>query len=393
MDFNILKTEIQEFINANIDKTISKLALQKNPFPDVEWISILNQIEAKTKAKLKLPTWFAAENIIYPSKISVEQTSSEKTASYKATLISGESLIDLTGGFGVDDFYFAKKTKNVTHCEINPELSQIVRHNFEQLNVKNISCHSGDSLAILAELNTRWDWIYIDPSRRNDAKGKVFILQDCLPNVPENLDLLFDHSDSILIKTAPLLDISAGLSELNNVKTIHIVALENEVKELLWELHKGYSGKTTIKTANLLKKKIDSFDFILDNTDVNPKYGSPEKFLYEPNSAIMKSGGFDEVGTHFNLNKLHKHSHLYTNAALVSFPGRVFEIEQSFPYTKNEMKTHLEKQQFNITTRNFPETVENIRKKWKIKDGGYRYCFFTTDENDHKIVLICKKIQ
>lgn len=393
MDWRIVNPEIQQFINANVDKNISKLALQKNPFPDVEWIAVLNQIEAKTKAKLKLPTWFAAKNIVYPSKISVEQTSSEKTASYKASLISGESLIDLTGGFGVDDFYFAKRIKKFVHCEINPELSQIVQHNFKQLKVENIACHSGDSLAILGELNTKWDWIYIDPSRRNDAKGKVFMLQDCLPNVPEHLGFLFDHSNSILIKTAPLLDISAGLLELQNVKTIHVVALENEVKELLWELRKGYSGKTTIKTVNLVKDKMDTFEFILDNASENPKYGLPEKYIYEPNSAIMKSGGFNEVGTFFNLNKLHKHSHLYTNATIIPFPGRVFEIENSFPYHKNEMKNHLEKQQFNMTTRNFPDSVESIRKKWKIKDGGNQYCFFTTDENDNKIVLICKKIQ
>lgn len=392
MDLRIVNPEIQQFINANIDKSIPKLALQKNPFPEVEWIAVLNQIEAKTKAKLKLPTWFSAKNIVYPSKISVEQTSSEKTASYKASLISGESLIDLTGGFGVDDFYFAKKIKTVVHCEINPELSQIVQHNFEQLKVENIACHSGDSLETLVKLNTKWDWIYIDPSRRNDAKGKVFMLQDCLPNVPEHLGFLFDHSNFILIKTAPLLDISAGLLELQNVKAIHVVALENEVKELLWELHKGYSGKTTIKTVNLSKDKMDTFEFILDNASENPKYGLPEKYIYEPNSAIMKSGGFNEVGTFFNLNKLHKHSHLYTNATLIPFPGRVFEIENSFPYHKNEMKTHLEKQQFNMTTRNFPDSVESIRKKWKIKEGGNRYCFFTTDENDNKIVLICKKI-
>ena len=393
MNTSILQQNIQDFINKNSGVSIAKLALQKNPFPEVEWISILNQIEAKSKAKDKLPTWFSTENIIYPSKVSVEQTSSEKTAAYKASLISGESLIDLTGGFGVDDFYFAKKINTVAHCEINPELSEIVKHNFQQLNVKNIKCYSGDSLTILEKLNTKWDWIYIDPSRRNDAKGKVFMLQDCLPNVPENLEFLFEHSDAVLIKTAPLLDITAGLSELKNVKTIHIVALENEVKELLWELRKGYSGKTAIKTVNLVKGNEAFFEFILDDTDGNPKYGLPDKFLYEPNSAIMKSGGFDEVGTYFSLNKLHKHSHLYTSAALISFPGRIFEIENSFPYNKNEMKTHLEKQQFNITTRNFPETVENIRKKWKIKDGGNRYCFFTTDENDSKIVLICKKIQ
>ena len=392
MDLNLLNTEIQSFINDNIDTNISKLALQKNPFPEVEWISILNQIEAKTKAKLKLPTWFSTKNIVYPSKISVEQTSSEKTASYKAKIVTGESLIDLTGGFGVDDYYFAKKIKRVVHCEINPELSNIVKHNFEQLDVKNISCYSGDSLGILAELKTKWDWIYIDPSRRNGAKGKVFMLQECLPNVTENLDLFFDYSKNILIKTAPLLDISAGLAELKNVKTIHIVALENEVKELLWELHKDYSGKINVKTVTILKEKVDVFDFILDDYSQSTAFSLPQKYLYEPNSAIMKSGGFDEVGSFFRLNKLHKHSHLYTNSALITFPGRVFEIESKIPYQKIEMKKFLEGKKANITTRNFPDTVDVIRKKWKIKEGGNQYCFFTTDQNDTKIVLICTKI-
>jgi hypothetical protein len=298
----------------------------------------------------------------------------------------------LTGGFGIDDYYFAKKLKTVVHCEINPELSNIVKHNFEQLNIKNISCYSGDSSAILAKLNTEWDWIYIDPSRRNDAKGKVFMLKDCLPNVPEHLNSFFEHSDKILIKTAALLDISVGLSELKNVKTIHIVALENEVKELLWEIHKDYNGKINIKTVNILKEKMDVFEFILDENPESATYSLPKTYLYEPNSAIMKSGGFDEVGTFYKLNKLHKHSHLYTNSEIISFPGRIFEIEHSIPYHKNEMKSFLENKQANITTRNFPDTVESIRKKWKIKEGGNQYCFFTTDENNDKIVLICRKI-
>ena len=392
MDLRILNAEIQAFIDNNIGKSISKLALQKNPFQEVDWISILNQIEAKTKAKEKLPTWFSTENIIYPSKISIEQTSSEKTAAYKASIVSGESLIDLTGGFGVDDFYFAKKIKTVAHCEINPELSNLVKHNFEQLNVSNITCYAGDSLATLNTLNAKWDWIYIDPSRRNDTKGKVFMLKDCLPNVPENIDFYFTHSNAVLIKTAPILDISAGLSELKHVKTIHIVALENEVKELLWELHKDYSGNINIKTVNILKDKTETFDFVLNENSKFPNLSLPQKYLYEPNSAIMKSGGFDEVSSFYNLNKLHKHSHLYTSTALISFPGRVFEIQNTFPYNKTEMKSYLEKSQANITTRNFPDSVETIRKKWKIKDGGNVYCFFTTDENNHKIVLICTKI-
>jgi len=393
LNLSILNSEIQEFINANIDQNISKLALQKNPFPEIEWISLLNQFEAKTKAKNKLPNWFNAKNIIYPSKISIEQTSSEKTAFYKTTIVSGENLIDLTGGFGIDDYYFAKKIKNVAHCEINPELSDIVKHNFKQLNVENITCYNGDSLKTLSALKTKWDWIYIDPSRRNDAKGKVFMLKDCLPNVPEYLDLFFQNSDAILIKTAPLLDITAGLSELKHVQSIHIVAVENEVKELLWELHKGYVGEIKIKTVNLLNNETEVFEFTLNKNPNIPNYSLPQNFLYEPNSSIMKSGGFDEVSIFYNLNKLHKHSHLYTSEALISFPGRIFQIEKTILYNKAEMRMNLENKKANITTRNFSDTVENIRKKWKIKEGGNLYCFFTTDENDNKIVLICSKIK
>jgi 16S rRNA G966 N2-methylase RsmD len=393
LNLEILDPQIQEFITSNIGKTVVKLALQKNPFPTVEWIDILNQIAAKTKAKEKLPTWFSTPNIIYPSKISVEQTSSEKTAEYKATIVSGEQLIDLTGGFGIDDFYFSKKIKKITHCEIDTELSAIVKHNFNQLNAENITCYTGDSLSTLNELAVKWDWIYIDPSRRNDVKGKVFMLKDCLPNVPEHLKLYFNNTDAILIKTAPILDITAGLSELQNVKTIHIVAVDNEVKELLWELRKDYVGNIKIKTVCLSKEKTETFDFILNEFTENTTYSLPQKYLYEPNSSIMKSGGFNEVAVFYKLNKLHKHSHLYTSERLIYFPGRIFKIENSFVYGKTEMKRFLENQKANITTRNFPETVENIRKKWKIKEGGNLYCFFTTDENNNKIVLICSKIK
>lgn len=393
MDLSILYPKVQEFIQDQLGVSIAKLALQKNPFPEIDWLTILNQIEAKTKSREKLPTWFSTKAIIYPSKLSIEQTSSERTAEYKSSLIAGNSLIDLTGGLGVDDYYFAKKINKITHCEINIDLSEIVGHNFKQLGVTNIECIAGDSLTTLQSTTEKWDWMYIDPSRRNDAKGKVFILKDCLPNVPENLDFYFEKSDAILIKTAPLLDIAAGLSELQNVKTIHIVAIENEVKELLWELHKNYLGDIGIKTINLTKDASNSFDFILNQESTEANYSLPKRYLFEPNSAIMKSGGFNAISVQYRLDKLHKHSHLYTSNELIDFPGRVFEIQHAIPYSKKEIKIHLENSKQNITTRNFPETVELIRKKWKIKDGGDSYCFFTTDMNNDKIVLICTKIK
>lgn len=391
-DFLGLK-EVQEFIEANLNEGISRLALQKNPFPNLDYKLIINQLEAKSKSKDKLPTWFNVSSIIFPSKISVEQTSSEKTALFKSKLISGEKIIDLTGGFGVDAYYFSKQFSKVIHCEHNSELSEIVKHNFSQLKVDTIHCFSGESEEILRNLSEQFDWIYIDPSRRNDAKGKVFMLRDCEPNVPDLLDFYFNYSSKILIKTAPLLDLTAGLKELKNVSAIHIVAVENEVKELLWEIHQGFEGNPKIKTVNLTKNKEQKFEFNLGEAFVEVSYGEPEKFLYEPNAAIMKSGGFDEVAFQFNLKKLHPHSHLYTFDENIDFCGRVFEIVDVIPYQKKEIKVHLENKKANITARNFPETVENIRKKWKIKDGGNLYTFFTTDIKNNKIALLCTKIK
>ena len=388
----ILQKEVQDFINAHLFSDVEKLALKKNPFPELDYKMLLNQIVSKGKAKDKLPTWFNTEGIIYPEKISIEQTSSEKTAKYKAELISGERLIDLSGGFGVDDYYFAKKVKKVTHCEINSDLSQIVKDNFRQLKAENIDCISGDSFDYLENSIQKYDWIYIDPSRRNSVKGKVFLLADCLPNVPELLDFYFKKSENILIKVAPILDISSALKELKFVKTIHIVSVDNEVKELLFELEKSYTAQIAIKTIDF-GKTITKFDCLFSEETPNLYFDLPKKYLYEPNSVLMKSGNFDLISSRFNLAKLHTNSHLYTSDEIVDFPGRIFEIQENFSYNKENMKLKLQNEKCNITTRNFPETVENIRKKWKIKEGGNRYCFLTTDINNQKIVLLCTKIQ
>lgn len=393
MNFDLLAIKVQDFINESLTQNFTKVALMKNPFPEIAWNEILNQIASKAKAKEKLPTWFNQKNIIYPSKLSVEQTSSEITAKYKAELVSGKTLIDLTGGFGVDDFYFSKHFNRLVHCELKGDLHEIVKHNFNNLKAINIECYQGDSHKTLNELNQHFDWIYIDPSRRNDAKGKVFMLKDCLPNVPENLDFYFNYSNNILIKTAPLLDISAGLSELNNVKEIHIVAVHGEVKELLWIIEKNYTAEITIKTINLTKTDAEKFNFKLGKEIFNCNYTLPQSYLYEPNNAIMKSGAFDLICKKFAVTKLHPFSHLYTSNDLITFPGRRFKIIKNINYSKQELRENLEEKKANITTRNFPETVDLIRKKWKIKDGGNLYTFFTTDANNNKIVLICDKIQ
>ncbi len=388
----LLSPEVQAFIDKNLHADFFKLALQKNPFPNMEWTSILNQIACKSKARCKLPTFFQTANIIYPSKISLEQTSSEKTARYKAEVICGNSIIDLTGGFGVDSVFFAKKFGQVIHCEMNDELSQIAHHNFKALHCKNIETICGDGLEILKNKNQKFDWIYVDPSRRNDAKGKVFMLKDSMPNVPDLLSTYLTYGDKILIKTAPILDINAGILELKNVKNIQIVAVENEVKELLWVVEKDYLQGIQINTINIICEKIEHFSFNYFGNVDKANLDFPQKYLYEPNASIMKSGGFDALSFEYNMAKLHQNSHLYTSNSIKYFPGRAFEIVSTFAYSKTNMNLYLKDIKANVAIRNFTETVEALRKKWKIEDGGNIYCFFTTNKNEQKIVIICKKL-
>ena len=391
MNRSILNSEIQQYISTNLNADISKILFKGTDFIDVKTQEIVEQIEAKKKCEIKLPSWFETQNIYYPNKLNIEQTSSEVTANYKSTLISGNSIIDLTGGFGVDCYFFSKRFIEVIHCEINRKLSKIVTHNYQQLKVTNIKTIAADGLNFIQENTRNYDWIYLDPSRRNDIKGKVFLLNDCQPNVPKNLTLLFEHSNNILIKVSPILDITSAINELSFVKEIHIVAVQNEVKELLFILEKNHTNNIQIKTINTQSKHMQSFDFKLDK-NITSTFSLPKKYMYEPNSAILKSGGFNQVSKQFKIDKLHKHSHLYTSEVLIDFPGRRFETKHVVSFDKKQLKKLIPTGKANITTRNFPQTVAQIRKKIKFKDGGNQYLFFTTDINNKHIVLICEKV-
>ena len=261
----------------------------------------------------------------------------------------------------------------MTHCEINSDLSTLVNHNYKQLDANNISTISKNGIDYLTSINQNFDWIYIDPSRRHDSKGKVFFLKDCLPNVPEHMEFLFKHTNNILIKTSPLLDLTIGIHELKFVDSIHIVALNNEVKELLWVLKQTCTETTDIITTNLKKETTERFQFAMQSEkEVDINYQLPLDYLYEPNTAILKSGAFKSIAKAFNVSKLHIHTHLYSSHALISFPGRRFKIEKVLPFNKKHLKNEgLTKA--NITTRNFPESVEQLKKRFRIQDGGKTY--------------------
>ncbi|WP_313790894.1 THUMP-like domain-containing protein [Flagellimonas allohymeniacidonis] len=366
--------------------------LKKPFFEGISQKELAEQLEAKKKCKDKLPTWFSTQNIFYPNKLSVEQSSSERTAAYKSNLVTGQTLLDLSGGLGIDSYYFSKKVDTIYHCEVNLELSQIAEYNFEVLSKKNVRCIPEDGLSFLKKFDLSFDWIYADPSRRNDLKKKVILLQDCLPNVPENLFFLFERTKNILIKTSPILDISEAIRELLFVKEVHVVAVDNEVKEVLYLLEKGFEGESIFKTVNLLNQDTDTFEFIpSQEKQAALVLDAPKKYLYEPNAAILKSGAFKLTGERLGLAKLHLNSHLYTSEELLKFPGRRFLIESVESFSQKNIK-RFKGQKANITVRNFPITVAEIRKKNKILDGGDTYLFFTKNHDEGLIIIECRRV-
>ena len=392
MNALILQPEVQTFIEEHLLANITKLLLKKSPFEGISPSELVTQIIGKNKCKNKLSKWFSTKGVYFPDKLSIEQSSSEQVAQYKSTLVQG-NLLDMTGGFGVDTYYFAQQCNSVIHCEMQENLSQIVTYNFKLFNQKNIQCVAQDAFDYLASSNKlKFDVIYLDPARRDTNQNKVFFLKDCIPNVPDNLDFLWQYTDFILLKTSPMLDIQQGIRELSNVTDIHIVALNNEVKELLFLLRKDYTTDIHIHAVHIHAQSTDLFHFNLKQKDVeNTEYALPEYFLYEPNVAIMKSGGFAIIPQQFPVKKLSQHTHLYTSKDLVNnFQGRIFRIEKVVPFNKSLRKLVSKA---NITTRNFPLSVLQIRQQFKIKEGGELYLFFTTNALGQKIVIFCEKYQ
>lgn len=388
MNKEILQEEVQDFTH-EFKGDINSLAFSGSPFPNISTQELLRQISSRNQIKNKLPLWYKSKGIYYPPKLNLEQTSSEITAQHKAQYIQGDSLIDLTGGFGIDAYYFAQKTKQVWHCEMDAELSQIASHNAKVLGLENIEFHVGNSLEFL---NGDFDTIYADPARRDDAKNKVFLLEDCLPNIPLHLDDILSHSKLFMMKSSPMLDISQGIRDLEAVYEIHIVAIDNEVKELLWFMSREVEIETPkLISFNYTKTGIQVFESNLEDA-VSVTYSEPLAYLYEPNTAILKSGAFNQISEQLAVNKLALHSHLYTSEELIDFPGRRFKIEKVLPYNKKEMRG-LGIKKANISIRNFKESVATLRKKWKINDGGDIYLFFTTNQLDEQIVLVCSAIK
>lgn len=357
---------------------------------DIDISVLANQLHGMRIARSKIPSWYEQKKLIYPSKVSMEQCSSELTAHYKSILVKGKSFIDLTGGFGIDSFFISKSFENGIHCEIDTDLQYIAQNNFKQLSSKIHSVKT-DGIDYLNASNDNFDLIYIDPSRRNSSKQKVIQLKDYTPNILEHLNLLHSKGKVVLLKTAPLLDIKQVLQQISSVKEVHVVAVNNECKELLFLIEENSESNIKIQCSDLTKKV--SFQFYFKDEDKKCFYSSPLRYIYEPNASILKAGAFNSIANQLNLKKIHKNSHIYTSDILIeNFPGRKFELKHIKSLDKKEILPLLKDKKANITRRNFPLSVADIRKKIGVKDGGNDYLFATTLIDDKKKILICEKI-
>ncbi|WP_188501524.1 THUMP-like domain-containing protein [Pontibacter amylolyticus] len=387
--------EEKDFIKQHQHRNPAELMLQAGRYPQLPVSELVKQIQARQKATDKLPTWAAHPDVVFPTTLSVEQTSSEATAAYKASLVKGKLLVDLTGGFGVDSFFFAKHFEQVVHVEQNSGLSEIAAYNFKLLGAANINAVNTTAEDFLQGFTGHADVLYLDPARRGDRQEKVHLLQDCEPDVLQLLPLLFEKADAVLLKTSPMLDIELALEQLGAVAQVWVIALHNECKEVLYMLQPQAATNPERHAINLLP---DGSSQVLTFTKEREEqtivsFADPKAYLYEPNAAILKAGAYRSLASQFGLYKLHPNSHLYTSDQLIpGFPGRSFACQGVGRYHKKEILARLPQRKANITVRNFPESVADIRKKTGIKEGGADYLFFTTDMHQKPIVVYCRKV-
>lgn len=391
MNKAITDSEVQDYIREQLNADVHKIAMAKSPFPDVTGQELSAQIAAMKKSAKKLPAWFSKTGIYYPPLLSVEQCSSEITAAYKAQLSKGAKLIDLTGGFGVDSYYFSKVNQSVVHCEISEELSAIASYNARLLEQHNTIFIAGDGIEYLKDTKLHFETIYIDPARRSSA-GKVFMLKDCTPDVIENLDLLLNSTDRLLIKTAPLLDITAGLKELRHVAGIHIVSVKNECKELVWILEKKFEGTPQI-VCSTLNASLKQFSFLAGDEPAATAMDTPVEgnYLYEPDVALLKGGAFNLIAERYQLKKFHQQTQLYISDRInKDFPGRIFKIEEVLTAAAVKKEKNL---LGSVIVRNYPEKAAALVEKYHIKPDDSQFMIFTHSAQTGKIILKSKILQ
>ncbi len=387
-----------DFIHEHAEADVRQLALQGTKNPEVDLSFALEQIAGRQKAKTKLPSWAAVDGIVYPPHLSMEQCSSEQTARYKA-LIAGKGalIVDLTAGFGVDMAFMSQGFQKAVHVERQAPLCAISSENYKLLGLNHIEVICADGIDYLHQLEHA-DLIFLDPARRDDHGARTYGIADCTPNVLELRDELFEKADRVMLKLSPMLDWRKAVEDLGHVNEVHIVSVDNECKELLLILSKEKKPLKLLCVNNNQVFEGDQGDWLNERSIAEirvPVPMSSQAYLFEPNASIMKAGCFTLLEQRFNVSQLDKNSHLFvSNHDISDFPGRRFTIEKTTSMNKRELKTALAGiDKANITVRNFPLSVAELRKRLKLKDGGNLYLFATTLADGQHQLFLCRKTE
>jgi len=395
----LTQPNIQDYLFEHEGEDERVLVLKQKEVDGIPSSIIATQLSGRRKAKSKLPTWYRTKGIIYPPTLNLEQCSSEATAIFKTSVInhyvsSKRTAVDLTGGFGVDAFFLSTLFESIHYAEPNAELFEITKLNHLRLGALNIIHHCLPAEQFIEQTDFEFDLVYVDPSRRDEHSRKVYKLADCLPDITVLRPVLFNKSRFILLKASPLLDIQQGLREMPHVKSVFVVSVSNECKELLFLAEKNYRGDPLIEAVDLSENGDvqSSFSFRFpDERSSSSVLGEPDKYLYEPNASVLKSGAFKLMSEKFGLTKLGVNTHLYTSSSVVpNFPGKVFLIECLNPDAK-QLKAFLPDGKVNIVSRNYPLSPEEIKKKLRLRDGGFKYLIgFSSSKK--KYLAVCSKI-
>jgi hypothetical protein len=383
--------------NHETEDDAHRIALKNKPIFGVPSRIIASQIIARIKAKVKLPQFYAQSGVVFPEAINLEQCSSEITAGFKVKFLKDATsdrnlMVDLTGGFGVDSKFFCRLFDQVDSIDPDKKLNEIVRWNFKLFNILNFRRVDLTSEIFLQRNTQPVSCFYADPSRRSPNQKKVVSMRDCLPDIISLQEMLFRQSRFLLLKAAPLLDITLALSELNYVRKVIVLSVANECKEVLFFCDRDYSSAPVIGALNLKREIIEEFYFTqAEEAAATATLGGLGQYLYEPNSSILKAGAFKLVCDRFQLLKLSKNSHFYTgNEFCAEFPGRIFEVIKTVKSNSEEIAVDFPGRKANIISRNYPLSVAELMKKLKLVEGGDKFLIATSTE-EKKILIVCNR--
>ena len=386
-----LSPQTLAFIRLHRTDDVRTLALQARPSEGVDLTAALQQIAGWQVARRKLPRWSTTEGVLYPPHLPLEQCSSELTAAYKAEVLGGgESLTDLTGGFGVDCSYLARGFTHATYVERQPELCALARHNLPLL-----GCQNDEDWQAFLDAMEPVDALFLDPARRDAHGGRTVDIADCTPDVAALHDRLLRKGRQVLVKLSPMLDITRAVQLLPGVRQVHVVSVHNECRELLFLLTDGPADGGPVFHCVNFAAGVQRYAFTSaeEQSAACPLAPAVGSYLYEPHAALLKSGAFKTLALRYGLRKLHRHSHLYTSDTLrADFPGRKFRTEACLEFSGKLLK-HISRDipQANLTTRNFPLSVAELRRRSRIREGGDTYLFATTLANGQKAIILCHK--